>query len=120
MFRFLLLCFLAAELRTWEAKKIVSLDAHVAEPELRIEEADSSEPLTLVDNEMSTISDERRRWGWFKKMNHFWRSVRRGFTCDHNCWFNNWRHRDWRARGVRSRKRCHYRHFHGICYCYGR
>ena len=44
------------------------------------------------------------------------------FTCDHNCWHNDWKKRDERARaaGMYDR-RCSYNYrFGGQCYCYGK
>ena len=43
------------------------------------------------------------------------------FTCAANCWHNNWRHRDQRARAAgQYNKRCSYGyHWGGRCYCYG-
>ena len=43
------------------------------------------------------------------------------FTCDHNCWHNDWRHRDSRARAAGQwNRRCSYEYYWGgRCYCYG-
>nr|XP_047131807.1 uncharacterized protein LOC105844676 [Hydra vulgaris] len=45
---------------------------------------------------------------------------KRLFTCDHNCWYNDWKHRDQRARNDNMfNRRCSYSYWFGRCYCYG-
>merc|ERR1712080_526429 len=41
-------------------------------------------------------------------------------NCDENCWYNDWKHRDERARKADMfDSRCYYGHLGGRCYCYG-
>merc|ERR1712080_542840 len=78
---------------------------------------DFLEPNELETNDL--LANEARQ---FKRSPWFFNTVKKYFNCAHNCWHNDWKHRDWRARGAGMYySRCSYRYrWGGRCYCYGK
>ena len=134
--RFLLFWFLAIEARAVKAEDIQSLDHDYegAEP-ISTERnrrfgwigkaAKAAKAAAKVAKAVVKVAKSKQVRDGVKKTasqaRKVYKRVEPLFNCNHNCWYNNWRHRDSRARGAgKYHNRCSYRFFFGRCYCYGK
>jgi len=67
VFRLSLFCFILAEVKTVEGKRVLSLGSNENKGEFKTEPAESIPAIGPVGNDLAYFPTDRRRWGWFKR-----------------------------------------------------